>query len=357
MNLQDQVVYRCIHAQCARLLPRKVNYCPYCGVSQQDGARAQPQAAVTAPPPMAPARPAAVGASAIEAPIEAPIEGSVTTDELVPTMSPHWVPPSSHAVPPPQAHVNASPMPPGNPAAHGIPLPRAPAAPPQRAPIRMRWWILALIGLWAIWMITKPDKQKIEKRVDSALALTRECKLSEAQGELIALRSGKASDEQVSRVQKAINTASPGCERKRVRARTWTETEVAVQKLIDDGQIAKAHARLTQFTRRHGEDDATRALKERIGPIPEPARPRSSSPASGELARDVLSARRLIDQAERDIQAGNYQGASDKMDTCVAMVDSGTRECAAFKIYADRLQAEMRRCLGNGMEWVNRRCQ
>ncbi|UUZ52849.1 hypothetical protein LP419_27270 [Massilia sp. H-1] len=37
MNLQDQVIYRCIHAACARPLPRRVNFCPYCGTGQHDG--------------------------------------------------------------------------------------------------------------------------------------------------------------------------------------------------------------------------------------------------------------------------------------------------------------------------------
>jgi hypothetical protein len=330
MNLQDQVVYRCIHAQCGRLLPRRVNYCPYCGVSQRDGARA-PVAPVEAAPAAAPA--------------------PVALDKP-PQSQPQPQPQSVSPPPPASAGEAAAPSPP-----RGIPPPRMPAAPPQREPIRMRWRILGLIALWAIWMLTKPNKRDTEARIDNALALTRECKLGEAQGELIALRSGDATEVQLRRVQKAINDASPGCEKKRVRARSWTETQVAVDKLVGDGQIAKAHARLAQFTRRYGEDDETRALKERIGPVPQPARPRSTSPASGALARDVLSARRLIDQAERDIQAGNYQAASDKMETCVAMVEEGGRECAAFKVYADRLQAQMRQCLASGMEWVDRRCQ
>ena len=224
----------------------------------------------------------------------------------------------------------------------------------------MRYWLLALAALWGIWMLTKPDKARIEARIDSALALTRECKLGEAQGELIALRSGKASAEQLQRVQGAINQAAPACEKKRVRAKTWADTRTAVEKALDSDDTARAQARLTQFTRRYGEDDETRALRDRIGvvrDIPPRAAPPAPAPPSGALARNAMSARRLIDEAERDIQAGNYQLASDKMQTCITMVESGTRECAAFKVYADRLQSDLRRCLAGGREWIDHHCQ
>jgi hypothetical protein len=325
-------------------------------VSQRDGTQAAPAAPAPAAVADAPARPlpAAERASPPDAaplapPLSAPVH--VALDKPATRQAPAAA--QSEAASPPS---QPSPQP-AQQAARGIPLPRAPAAPPQRQPIRMRWWILGLIALWAIWMITKPNKRETQERIDNAIALTRECKLGEAQGELIALRSGKASDEQLRRVQKAINDASAGCEKKRVKARAWSETEVAVDKLVNDGQIAKAHARLGQFTRRYGENDDTRALKERIGPLPQPSRPKSTAPESGALAREVVSARRLIDQAERDIQAGDYQAASDKMETCIAMVPEGGRECASFKVYADRMQAEMRRCLAAGMEWVDKRCQ
>lgn len=222
----------------------------------------------------------------------------------------------------------------------------------------MRWWLLALAALWAIWMITKPDKQKIEQRISDATLLAKDCKLGEAQGELIALRSGKANDEQLNRLQKAINDASPGCEKKRIRARAWLDAKEAVEKLVDDGENAKALARLSQFTRRYGESAETRALKTRIGPVrqPERAEPRVEAP-SGALAREVVSARRLIDQAERDLKVGNYQAASNKMANCIATVEGGSRECAAFKVYADRLQQDLRRCLASGMEWIDHHCQ
>lgn len=324
MNLQDQVQFRCIHAACARPLPRKVNFCPYCGVSQSDGVRA----------------PAPVQTVAEPAPVVVP--AAVVLDKPAP-------PPP----PPPPAPPPVQPAP---------PTPLRQSVPPPRAPVRMRYWLLALAALWGIWMLTKPNQAKIDARIDNALALTSECKLGEAQGELIALRSGKARADQLQRVQSAINQAAPGCEKKRVRAKAWIDTKAAVDKALDNDDTAKAQSRLAQFTKRYGDDDETRALRDRIGvvrdipprailPAPAPAAP------SGTLARDTLSARRLIDEAERDIQAGNYQQASDKMQTCITMVESGTRECASFKVYADRLQSDLRRCLAGGREWIDHHCQ
>ncbi|MBW8900884.1 MAG: hypothetical protein JF619_22820, partial [Massilia sp.] len=36
--MQDEAIYRCINAACARGMPRRVNYCPYCGTAQTPGA-------------------------------------------------------------------------------------------------------------------------------------------------------------------------------------------------------------------------------------------------------------------------------------------------------------------------------
>ena len=30
----DETVYRCVNAQCGRLMPRRVNFCPWCGTAQ-----------------------------------------------------------------------------------------------------------------------------------------------------------------------------------------------------------------------------------------------------------------------------------------------------------------------------------
>ena len=35
--VQDEVIYRCVNGACARPLPRRVNFCPYCGTSQSTG--------------------------------------------------------------------------------------------------------------------------------------------------------------------------------------------------------------------------------------------------------------------------------------------------------------------------------
>jgi hypothetical protein len=66
--------------------------------------------------------------------------------------------------------------------------------------------------------------------------------------------------------------------------------------------------------------------------------------------------RNLINEAERALAAGNYRAASDTLETCITMVDEGNRECAAFKVHADRMHQEYLRCLGAGRRWSQDRC-
>lgn len=89
--------------------------------------------------------------------------------------------------------------------------------------MRLRWWLLALGILWLAWMVTKPLEKRIERRMDNAIALAKECKPRQAQDELIALRKTRATKEQLRRVQDALNTAAAACtraERRRHSART-----------------------------------------------------------------------------------------------------------------------------------------
>ncbi|MDB5933002.1 MAG: hypothetical protein JWQ01_346 [Massilia sp.] len=260
--MQDEVIYRCVNGACTRSLPRKVNYCPYCGTSQNTGlprpadAAGTPAVSIAKPVPLPPIPPA-------PPPIPQP-------------------PAPAAAAPPPRAAV--------------------PSRPPQREPVRLRYWLLALGVLWLIWVTQRPSTQKIDARVDNAIALAAACKAGEAQSELIALKGTAASPAQLQRVQAALNEADTACERKRARAR----------------------------------------------PAPKTARP---------PARDAQSARNLIADARQALALGDYKGASDKMEVCAAMVDGGTRECSALKAKADRLQGEMQRCLADGREWVADRCQ
>ncbi|MEN3276621.1 MAG: hypothetical protein V7631_2411 [Massilia sp.] len=156
--------------------------------------------------------------------------------------------------PPPGARPQAGPRPGG---------PHA-APPPQREPLRLRWWLLALAALWAIWLLAKPSTRRIEAQMDKAIALAQECKPREAQTELIALRKTKATPEQLQRVQKALNDASGMCTRKRQRDKAWREAKKAVESALASSSVDRARQRLRTFTRRWGEDDETRALKEEI---------------------------------------------------------------------------------------------
>jgi hypothetical protein len=175
----------------------------------------------------------------------------------------------------------AAPVPP--PAKPVAPLPKLEAGkpaprPPQREPLRKRYWIMALLLLWGIWITAKPSQTKrIDARIDEAIALSRECKSGEAQAELIALRSTKASAEQLMRLQQAINAEAAGCERKRQR---------------------------------------------------------------GAARNNAQSARNLVADAQKAIGQGDYRAAIDKMEVCAAMIEGGSRECSAVKARAEKALCE-----------------
>ena len=130
--------------------------------------------------------------------------------------------------------------------------------------MRLRWWLLALAALAAIWLIAKPSNRRIEAQMDKAIALATECKPREAQSELIALRGTRATPEQLQRVQKSLNDASAACTRKRQRDKAWREAKAGVDAALAGSAVERARSRLRAFTRRWGEDDATRAAKEEI---------------------------------------------------------------------------------------------
>jgi hypothetical protein len=130
--------------------------------------------------------------------------------------------------------------------------------------VRLRWWILALAVLWGVWLLAKPGGRKFEQRIDHAIALAKECKGSEAQAELIALRSSRASSSQLERLQDALNEESAICTKRRQRNKAWLEASSAAETALAAGGVDKARTRLQAFIRRWGEDDKTRALKARI---------------------------------------------------------------------------------------------
>jgi hypothetical protein len=130
--------------------------------------------------------------------------------------------------------------------------------------VQLRWWVLALAILWGVWLLAKPSARKIERQIDHAVALARECKGSEAQAELIALRDSRATPEQLERLQKTLNDQSAICTKRRQRNKAWSEASAAADAALDAGSADKARTRLQGFIRRWGEDDKTRALKARI---------------------------------------------------------------------------------------------
>ena len=132
--MQDEIIYRCIHAACARQLPRRVDFCPYCGTGQHAGVD-KPSHALPRSEPLLKKAPA----------------------------------PVTVASPPRPAPVMPSPPPP--PAAK----PKAAVKPPHREPIKKRYWILSALLLWGIWLTEKPaNTRKIDARIDQAIDMSRE---------------------------------------------------------------------------------------------------------------------------------------------------------------------------------------
>jgi len=182
--------------------------------------------------------------------------------ERVPPPAP--VPPPTPASPP-QPAPTPTPNPPIPTRAKPAPGVRASSAlPPQRKPVRLRWWLLALALLWVIWLVANPGKRRIEAQMDKAIGLATSCKPREAQSELIALRKTRATPEQLQHVQQVLNDAAADCTRKRQRDKAWREAKTAVESALAASSFDKARQRLRAFTKRWGDDDNARALRDRI---------------------------------------------------------------------------------------------
>jgi hypothetical protein len=252
----DETIYRCINAACGRPTPRPVNFCPWCGTAQ---ARAGAPAAA---PVSAAATAAAAGASAAAA-MSGWSDAPPDMASAAPAQPKPAAAPSANAF----GHSGkgaAAQAAPGQPPRQEVPRPPLAAHPPQRSPIRLRWWLLALAVLWGVWFVARPSPKKIERRIDAAIALARECKASDAQTELIALRKSRATAEQLQRLQQALNDEAAKCTKRRQRGKAWEEASAAVESALGASGWDKARTRLLAFTRRWGEDEDTRALKERI---------------------------------------------------------------------------------------------
>jgi hypothetical protein len=173
-----EALYRCIQNSCARVLPRRVNFCPYCGAAQHAGAAtARP---IAAPPAQQP-------------------RGSTPPQSAAPSPNPAAMAGARRAT------SGQAPRP--------APATATVAPPAVRQPVRLRWWLLALGCLWLVWFIAKPSAKKIEARIDHAIALAQDCRSRQAQAELIALRKSHATTEQLRRLQRALNDAAPRCRR------------------------------------------------------------------------------------------------------------------------------------------------
>ncbi|MFK3740021.1 hypothetical protein [Massilia sp. TN1-12] len=285
-DVQDDTIYRCINPTCARTMPRPVNFCPWCGTAQHAGARAQADERSAAEEREAQraalAAAGATTAASLSGWADAPEAEASAPPPPPPSPAPSPAPPSP--APPPTPKPPPPPPPPPSPHAFGRsgtaspgatagatagPLPRqgvtgGQSRPRQREPIRLRWWILALAILWAVWLVAKPSARKTERRMEAAIALARECKAREAQDELIALREARATPAQLERVQKALNEEAGKCTRRRQKDKAWTEAQDAAEAALKAGNAERARLRLQAYVKRWGEDEDTRALRGRI---------------------------------------------------------------------------------------------
>lgn len=272
--MADETIYRCINDACGRPTPRRVKFCPWCGTAQtRAGARASADAAAAAAPPVSPASPAAVAAAAgasaaaalsgwSDAPPDMPAAPAASAAAgMAPAAPPSATGFGHSATRGAAAGASSAPV---APPPQEVPRPALAARPPGRSPIRLRWWLLALALLWGAWLLAKPPTKKIERQIDAAVALARECKAADAQAGLIALRKSRATPEQLQRLQQALNDEAATCTRRRQRAKAWSDTSGAVESALAAAGWDKAKSRLQAFTRRWGEDDDTRALQERI---------------------------------------------------------------------------------------------
>ncbi|PWF48287.1 hypothetical protein C7C56_012770, partial [Massilia glaciei] len=222
--------------------------------------------------------------------------------------------------------------------------PPLPAGPPRRQPVRLRYWLLALGVLWLIWLGAKPDTRRTDARVNEVIALAADCKLPNADAEMVMLKTEGARAVQIERVQEAIDKAKPRCERIRLRAAAWKTASAAVDGALREGTFTKARAALAGFARKWGDDANTRALHTRID-------------KEQQRAQDAESVQRLVGEARSDVARGDYSGATRKMEVCVLMVDADHSQCIALRDQANRLRQAMLRCVAGGNEWFGYQCR
>jgi hypothetical protein len=237
-----------------------------------------------------------------------------------------------------------------------------PVGAPRREPVRLRWWLVTMATLVLIWLYARPDSaRKIEQRIEAAKTAGAQCRLNDAQSELIALRMTKATPAQLKQLQYSIDIASQLCGKKITRDAAWRDAEMNIESAMAGGDFAKAQSMLSKFSKRWNDDAATRKMKARISERRAAATPAPAPlplPQVVERPRPLqsVSARNLIDEADRALKAGDYRAAVDKLETCITMVDGGAPECAAFKVHADRLLRDRERCVASGRIWGADRC-
>jgi hypothetical protein len=262
-----------------------VNFCPYCG-TRQPGAvlpPAPPQVEA-APAPQVPQPTAEDAAAAYRAAVNAnKAAGKAAVTGPATDGGGH----SGAGVRPP------SPFGPAG-AAKGTGGSAQAARPPARKPVSKSTWLLVALLVLAIWLVVKPENRgkQFEGRVNDAIALTVDCRISNARTELSALKTAKATPEQLQRLQDAIDGAAPDCEKARQRAKAWNELQPGINGAMKASKPELAASRLAAFTKKWGEDKETDAVFARI---------------------DTLRAEQLLDEANACLKQGNHTCAETKL--------------------------------------------
>lgn len=271
--------FACINSTCGRPFPRAVNFCPYCG-TRQPGAvlPPAPPRVEAAPAPQAVQPSAAEAAAAYRAAVNANKAASAAPDGASPSGADARKPaPFGPTVTVKGASGGAQ-----------------AARPPARKPVSKSTWLLVALLVLAIWLVVKPENRakQFESRVSDAIALAADCRISNARTELNALKTAKATPEQLQRLQEAIDNAAPDCEKARLRAKAWNDLQPGINSAMKANKPDLAASRLAVFTKKWGEDKETDAVFARI---------------------DILRAEQLLDDANACLKQGNHTCAEAKL--------------------------------------------
>ena len=386
--------YRCINGACGKAFPRRVNFCPYCGTSQVAGA--QP----AAPPAVAPAPPVAPPVTAAAPPVAVP--------PVAPPPAP--TPPVAPARPPQPAAAAGPAAPPlRKPVGLGTWIVVAlmlvaiwfivkPADPSARFKKRVD----DAVALTEQCRIADARAELAALRSDKAGA----AQLQRLQGAIAGTAPACERKQQRTKAwtetRKALEAAlaagtlDKASSRLATFTRKWNDDDDTrewreridsrrAEKLLDDANAClvrkdracvQAKLEAAEKLKRPEATPRIEALREALSKLlestllegrgsaaatPAPISTTAPPPAASLnttsfVAPDAREARRLQQEAERDIAQGNYRGAMSKAAQCITL-SGGGGSCVALRDRATRLDRDYQTCMAAGNRWTGEHCQ